>query len=126
MVHGFGFLQQRVGVCLVAYVVMPERLHLLVYAHAKGEGSYVPISQLWHAFKKQVDGASHGIRSPTTCVRISMHGHASVGHATHHFIPATRLTTVKPRHPFPDPPQPDVHRACGRLLHDLPSAPVSI
>jgi len=54
VVDGFRVLQQRFGVCLVAYVVMPEHLHLLVYPHANGEDSPVPISKLWHAFKKHV------------------------------------------------------------------------
>ena len=54
VVDGLHVLQERFGVCLVAYVVMPEHLHLLVYPHAKGEDSPVPISQLWHAFKKHV------------------------------------------------------------------------
>jgi len=47
-------LQERFGVCLLAYVVMPEHVHLIVYPHAKGEDRPVPISKLWHAFKKHV------------------------------------------------------------------------
>ncbi len=54
VVDGLRVLQERFGVCLVAYVVMPEHVHVLVYPHPKGDDTPVPISQLWHAFKKHV------------------------------------------------------------------------
>lgn len=53
-VDGLRVLQQRFGVCLIAYVVMPEHLHLLVYPHAKGDDDPVPMSTLWHAFKQHI------------------------------------------------------------------------
>jgi putative transposase len=54
VVDGLRVLQNRFSVCLVAYVVMPEHLHLIVYPHAKGNDQPTPISRLWHAFKKHV------------------------------------------------------------------------
>ena len=47
-------LQQRFGVCLIAYVVMPDHVHLIVYPHGPGEAEPVPVSKLWYAFKKHI------------------------------------------------------------------------
>jgi putative transposase len=47
-------LQIRYGVCLVAYVIMPEHVHVVLYPHARGDDQPVPISRLWQAFKQHV------------------------------------------------------------------------
>ncbi len=57
---GFRILQTRFDVCLIAYVIMPDHLHLLVYPHARGNDEPIPISRLLHAFKKHV--GFHGKR----------------------------------------------------------------
>ena len=54
VVDGLRVLQERFDACLIAYVVMPEHLHLVVYPHAKGHDRPVPISRVLHAFKKHV------------------------------------------------------------------------
>jgi len=47
-------LQDRFGICLIAYVVMPEHVHVVLYPHSRGDDRPVPVSQLWHAFKQHV------------------------------------------------------------------------
>ena len=47
-------LQQRFGVCLIGYVIMPEHVHVIVYPHARGNDDPIPASKLLHAFKKHV------------------------------------------------------------------------
>jgi putative transposase len=59
-VEGLRVLQERHGICLIAYVIMPEHVHAIVYPHAKGNDTPVPISQMWHAFKQHV--GFHGKR----------------------------------------------------------------
>jgi putative transposase len=54
LVDGLRMLQNRFGVCLVGYVIMPEHVHVLLYPHRRGMAEAVPISQLLHAFKKHV------------------------------------------------------------------------
>jgi putative transposase len=51
---GLHVLQQRFGVCLIGYVIMPEHVHVLVYPHARGNDAPIPVSKLLHAFKKHV------------------------------------------------------------------------
>ena len=53
-VEGLRVLQDKLGICLIAYVVMPEHMHAVIYPHAKGDDEPVPISSLWHIFKKHV------------------------------------------------------------------------
>lgn len=43
VVDALRLLQTRFGVCLLGYVIMPEHLHFLVYAHAKGADAPVVI-----------------------------------------------------------------------------------
>jgi REP element-mobilizing transposase RayT len=47
-------LQQRFGVCLIGYVIMPEHVHVIVYPHSRGKDDPLSISKLLHAFKKHV------------------------------------------------------------------------
>lgn len=47
-------LRDKFGICLIAYVVMPEHLHLVLYPHAKDNDRPVPVSDLWHIFKKHL------------------------------------------------------------------------
>jgi putative transposase len=52
--EGLGVLQQRFGVCLIGYVIMPEHVHVIVYPHARGNDEPIAVSKLLHAFKKHV------------------------------------------------------------------------
>ncbi|MCB9853238.1 MAG: transposase [Phycisphaerales bacterium] len=63
-------LQTRRGICLIAYVVMPEHVHIILYPHAKGSDVPIPISKLLHAFKRRV--GEHGMNRLRTLWR--MHG----------------------------------------------------
>ncbi len=47
-------LQQDFGVCLLAYVIMPEHLHVILYPHRRQGGELVPISELLGAFKQHL------------------------------------------------------------------------
>ncbi len=47
-------LQQNCGICLLAYVIMPEHVHILLYPHRRGDDIPIPISQLLHGFKQHV------------------------------------------------------------------------
>ena len=60
VVDAFRILQSRLDVCLIAYVIMPEHLHLIVFPHAKGDDQPIPISKLLHAFKQHI--GFHGKR----------------------------------------------------------------
>ncbi len=53
-VEGLRAIQEKFGICLVAYVVMPEHLHVVLYPHAKGDDRPIPISKLWHIFKRHI------------------------------------------------------------------------
>ena len=60
VVDAFRTLQSRFDACLIAYVIMPEHLHLIVYPHGKGDDKPIPISKLLHAFKQHI--GFHGKR----------------------------------------------------------------
>jgi putative transposase len=47
-------LRQRFGICLLAYVIMPEHLHVLLYPHRRGDDRPVPISRLLECFKQHL------------------------------------------------------------------------
>ncbi len=47
-------LQNQFRVCLIAYVIMPDHVHIILYPHAPNDGNPIPISTLLHAFKKYV------------------------------------------------------------------------
>ena len=53
-VDGLRVIQEKFGICLIAYVVMPDHLHVVLYPHAKGDDRPIPISDLWHIFKKHI------------------------------------------------------------------------
>jgi putative transposase len=53
-------MQTHFGVCLTGYVIMPEHVHFIVYPHARGSETPVPISELLHAFKRHT--GYHGKR----------------------------------------------------------------
>lgn len=47
-------LRTSFGICLLAYVVMPEHLHALLFPHRRGAVQPVPISDLLQDFKEHV------------------------------------------------------------------------
>ena len=47
-------LQQRMGICLIGYVVMPERAHMLVYPYRHGDVEPLPFAEILQAFKQYV------------------------------------------------------------------------
>lgn len=51
---GLRVLQQRFGVCLVGYVIMPDHVHPMVYPHARTDDHPIPVPRLLHAFKQHV------------------------------------------------------------------------
>ena len=53
-VEGLGVLQERFGVCLVGYGIMPDHVHVMVYPHARGQEQPIPVSRLLAAFKQHV------------------------------------------------------------------------
>lgn len=48
-------LQQRFGICLIGYVVMPEHVHVLLYPQKRASDEPIPISSLLKVFRKYVD-----------------------------------------------------------------------
>jgi putative transposase len=54
VIDALRMLRQRFGICLIAYVVMPDHLHVVLYPHPRGNSQPVRISTLLHAFKKHV------------------------------------------------------------------------
>lgn len=54
VVEAMKSLQQKVGVCLLGYVIMPEHLHALVYPHRRGDDNPIPIGRVLQAFKQYV------------------------------------------------------------------------
>ena len=53
-VEGLGVLQERFGVCLVGYVIMPDHVHVMVHPQARGQEQPMPVSKLPAAFKQHV------------------------------------------------------------------------
>jgi putative transposase len=58
VIDGLRDLQTRHNICLIAYVVMPEHVHAILYPHVAGSDIPTPISKLLHSFKKYV--GEHG------------------------------------------------------------------
>jgi putative transposase len=54
VLDGLRRLQQEFGICLVGYVVMPEHVHILLLAHARGVDAPIPVARLLHSFKRHV------------------------------------------------------------------------
>lgn len=54
VVEGLRILQRRFNVCLIAYVIMPDHVHVILYPHSRGDDEPIPISRLLHAFKQHV------------------------------------------------------------------------
>ncbi|HOB75295.1 MAG TPA: hypothetical protein PKG54_12310 [Phycisphaerae bacterium] len=54
VVDGLRLLQRKFDVCLIAYVIMPEHLHVMLLPHRRGCGTPTPIWRLLHAFKTHV------------------------------------------------------------------------
>lgn len=54
VVSALRHLQQKRGICLLAYVIMPEHLHILLYPHRRGEDTPIPISRLLRDFKQHI------------------------------------------------------------------------
>ena len=57
---GLTKMRDRFGVCLVAYVVMLDHIHAIVYPHPRGAKQPVPVSTLLRTFKQHV--GYHGKR----------------------------------------------------------------
>src|SRR3972149_1560048 len=53
-VEGLGVLQERFGVCLGGYGIMPDHVHVMVYPHARGQEQPMRVSGLLAAFKQHV------------------------------------------------------------------------
>jgi len=51
VIDGFKLLQSQFRVCMIAYVVMPDHLHFMVYPHAPDDDTPIPISTLLHRLK---------------------------------------------------------------------------
>lgn len=60
VVDGLALLQDKFGVCLVGYVVMPEHVHILIHPHARGCDTPVAVSRQLNEFKQYV--GYHGKR----------------------------------------------------------------
>jgi putative transposase len=54
VIDGLRHMRSKYNVCLIAYVVMPEHVHVVLYPHDKGGDKPTPISRLLHCFKKHV------------------------------------------------------------------------
>lgn len=54
VIDALRMLHERYRICLMAYVIMPEHLHAVIYPHPRGEDEPVRISTLLHAFKKHI------------------------------------------------------------------------
>jgi putative transposase len=54
VVDGLRVLQNRFGVCLISYVVMPDHVHVILLPQRRGEAEPIKISSLLAAFKKHV------------------------------------------------------------------------
>lgn len=53
-VDGLRCLQAQFRVCLVAYVIMPEHVHVILYPHERDTQRLIPISDLLESFKTYV------------------------------------------------------------------------
>lgn len=53
-ISGLRLLQERFGVCLMGYVIMPEHVHVVLYPHGRGESEPIAISRLLQGFKQHV------------------------------------------------------------------------
>ncbi|MBN1347528.1 MAG: transposase [Phycisphaerae bacterium] len=54
VVDGMRLLQQKFGICLIGYVIMPEHVHVLIFPHPKDSDEPVAVSKLLNAFKQHV------------------------------------------------------------------------
>ncbi len=54
VIDGFKLLQRDFNVCMIAYVIMPDHIHFIIYPHAPGSDEPIPISILLHRFKRFV------------------------------------------------------------------------
>jgi len=53
-VEGLGLLQERFGVRLMGYVIMPDHVHVMVHPQARSQEQPMPVSRLLAAFKQHV------------------------------------------------------------------------
>ncbi len=49
---GLRGMQEKFGICLIGYVIMPEHVHVLLYPHPRGSDQPVKMSRLLQAFKQ--------------------------------------------------------------------------
>ena len=54
VVDGFKLLQRDFNICMIAYVIMPDHMHFILYPHPRGSDEPIPISTLLHRFKRFV------------------------------------------------------------------------
>ncbi len=54
VIDGLALLQRKFDICLIAYVVMPEHVHVPLYPHPRKSDKPTPISRLLLAFKRYV------------------------------------------------------------------------
>ncbi len=54
VVDGFRLLQNEFRICMIAYVVMPEHMHFILYPHPPGDDRPIPISTLLHRLKMHI------------------------------------------------------------------------
>ena len=54
VIDGLRLLQEKFGICLIGYVVMPEHVHVLLLPHTRGSLDPLPVSRLLNAFKQHV------------------------------------------------------------------------
>lgn len=52
VVDALKLLQEKFGICLVGYVIMPDHLRVLLYPHARGCDESTDVSRLPNAFKQ--------------------------------------------------------------------------
>lgn len=63
IIDGFRLLQNEFGICMNAYVIMPDHIHFILLPHRRGADQPIAISLILHRFKKFVGaGAKETLR----------------------------------------------------------------
>ncbi len=50
-IDGLHYIQDKFDICLIAYVIMPEHVHVMLYPHKPSDDTPIPISLLLREFK---------------------------------------------------------------------------
>ena len=53
-VDALSHVRRKHGICLIAYVIMPEHVHVLLFPHRRGSRDAIPVADLLRDFKQQV------------------------------------------------------------------------